>query len=523
MGLCRDSVGNDLGIATEIACLLATDPAGATVQEACQHAGILMDECIIDTCLAGTVEMAQAAVMAAHDLAIDLGIVEETDPLTNPDWVDGIDVCIGQDCGGEHGECLPVQEATYECVCDADWHGERCSQPGPQFLRMASLHNWACECPLGTDGISCESLVPNPCDGDLLCYPDGTLDCVVTSFEEYGARETGAPWDCFCLPSRLVHWLACAGCLCKPGYRGDLCDMEIDECCSSPCEEGDRCIDLLDGFSCQPPSFFSAGGKDTIVVVEDAACTTVASLGWLWALLLCSCLGAVLYKVLYADKEAHEMPSQEETLPLIEEPSPEPELEPEEAVVVTVVPSEKRPRIKKPPPLRSTVWILFVVEPSGVRHAFEVLESEWNIDTVQTRVHAATGMAAEDQVLKYGKRVLKKGKKLTSYGVQHGSELQLEAAEGTAAISRTDAKAAQKAKRLAMLADMHDDDVEQLKHTQPASLAYPNLAPVQHKAAPGADPPGPRQVGLAQRALRGNATPTRPLVRPTKDLDSVAI
>ena len=55
-----------------------------------------------------------------------------------------------------------------------------------------------------------------------------------------------------------------------------------------------------------------------------------------------------------------------------------------------------------------------MVEPSGDRHAFEVLEHEWTIATVSQRVEAATGIPPAQQVLKYGQRVLRPGKRLTS-------------------------------------------------------------------------------------------------------------
>lgn len=58
--------------------------------------------------------------------------------------------------------------------------------------------------------------------------------------------------------------------------------------------------------------------------------------------------------------------------------------------------------------------IIFVVEPSGDRHAFEVLEHEWNIETVSARVEVATGIPPEQQVLKFDQKVLRPGKRLTS-------------------------------------------------------------------------------------------------------------
>ncbi|XP_044516074.1 aggrecan core protein [Gracilinanus agilis] len=39
-------------------------------------------------------------------------------------------------------------------------------------------------------------------------------------------------------------------CLCPPGYMGNRCDIDIDECHSNPCQNGATCVDGIDSFTC---------------------------------------------------------------------------------------------------------------------------------------------------------------------------------------------------------------------------------------------------------------------------------
>ena len=39
-------------------------------------------------------------------------------------------------------------------------------------------------------------------------------------------------------------------CICAAGYSGTLCQTDIDECASGPCENGGNCTDLVNRFVC---------------------------------------------------------------------------------------------------------------------------------------------------------------------------------------------------------------------------------------------------------------------------------
>ena len=64
------------------------------------------------------------------------------------------------------------------------------------------------------------------------------------------------------------------------------------------------------------------------------------------------------------------------------------------------------------------------------------MSNEFTIDVVQSKVETATGVPVDEQQLEYGGRQLRSGRKLTSYGVQHGSELVLKRRDGGQVVTR---------------------------------------------------------------------------------------
>ncbi len=42
--------------------------------------------------------------------------------------------------------------------------------------------------------------------------------------------------------------------MCKPGYLGAKCEINVDECASNPCLNGGTCLDQENQFVCQCPS-----------------------------------------------------------------------------------------------------------------------------------------------------------------------------------------------------------------------------------------------------------------------------
>jgi hypothetical protein len=54
-----------------------------------------------------------------------------------------------------------------------------------------------------------------------------------------------------CHNGQCVDGLASFTCHCADGFIGRLCEVEVDECASSPCLSGGTCVDLVASYQCQ--------------------------------------------------------------------------------------------------------------------------------------------------------------------------------------------------------------------------------------------------------------------------------
>jgi len=82
-------------------------------------------------------------------------------------------------------------------------------------------------------------------DFSLDQYPNAT-----TTLWAYGEAD-----DCLlegypCLNGTCVDGYLTYTCSCLPGYSGLLCQTELNECLSSPCQNGGTCTDLVNGYHC---------------------------------------------------------------------------------------------------------------------------------------------------------------------------------------------------------------------------------------------------------------------------------
>lgn len=82
-----------------------------------------------------------------------------------------------------------------------------------------------CICPAWHSGLTCSERI-DPCLSQTTCANNGT--CLTN----YDIKSFG--YTCQCLP----------------GFTGQMCEINLDDCISHPCKYG-RCIDKINGFICQ--------------------------------------------------------------------------------------------------------------------------------------------------------------------------------------------------------------------------------------------------------------------------------
>ncbi|CAF3620389.1 unnamed protein product [Adineta steineri] len=144
--------------------------------------------------------------------------------------------------------------ASYYCNCLPTWTGKLCSEkivsaceknpcsPGKCFQLNDPNIPFVCLCPSGQFGLSCR----------IFGYSSSTARVLATT-----STTTSSPYTCNPFDSRIcMNGGRCLQtsndyrCLCKPGFTGVFCEMNINECASNPCQHGGVCYDLQASYIC---------------------------------------------------------------------------------------------------------------------------------------------------------------------------------------------------------------------------------------------------------------------------------
>uniref|UniRef100_A0A8C9V612 Crumbs cell polarity complex component 2 n=1 Tax=Scleropages formosus TaxID=113540 RepID=A0A8C9V612_SCLFO len=196
-----------------------------------------------------------------------------------------IDECASQPCLNG-GTCNDLVDS-YDCNCrDTGFTGLTC---GEEILECNSnpcqnnatcqeeINRYTCICWNGFEGEHCEvdvdECAARPCRNGGRCLQKSDVSAYGDPTDFNYANAAG--YLCVCPPGFTgetcsedvddCKYLPCRNggtckdqtnayqCLCLPGFTGVDCEVNIDECQSEPCQNGARCEDSVSGYKCRCP------------------------------------------------------------------------------------------------------------------------------------------------------------------------------------------------------------------------------------------------------------------------------
>ncbi|KAM5125119.1 LOW QUALITY PROTEIN: protein crumbs homolog 1-like [Callospermophilus lateralis] len=235
-----------------------------------------------------------------------------------------LNVCNSNPCL-HGGNCEDIY-SSYHCSCPLGWSGTHCelnidecfSDPcihGNCSDRVAAYH---CRCEPGYTGVNCEMEIDN-CQNHQYA---NEATCI-SETNGYSCLCFGNFMGKFCRYRRLPSTvcgneqtnLTCYNggnctefqtelkCMCRPGFTGEWCEKDIDECSSNPCFNGGLCQDLLDKFQCLCDVAF-AGERCELDLADDLISDIFTAIGSVTLALLFILLLTVAASIIASKKRA---------------------------------------------------------------------------------------------------------------------------------------------------------------------------------------------------------------------------
>ncbi|KAI4809065.1 hypothetical protein KUCAC02_017980 [Chaenocephalus aceratus] len=154
------------------------------------------------------------------------------------------DSCISSPC--INGHCIDLPEG-FECVCEVWYSGKQCdleadtcenSNCNEGATCLKGFQSYGCLCPLGLTGEYCNENIPE-IPWHIETHPIPQLPVSTCA---------GTRWDYNCFNGGNCSEED--SCHCMPGFVGQWCEKDVDECVSSPCMHGGFCLNYMNGFEC---------------------------------------------------------------------------------------------------------------------------------------------------------------------------------------------------------------------------------------------------------------------------------
>uniref|UniRef100_A0A8C2AC26 Slit homolog 1b (Drosophila) n=1 Tax=Cyprinus carpio TaxID=7962 RepID=A0A8C2AC26_CYPCA len=177
--------------------------------------------------------------------------------------------CSSSPCQNQ-GLCHSDPVLQYKCSCPQGYKGRNCEvsvsacEGGP-CVNGGTCHSdedrkgFSCWCPVGFAGQLCEldvdDCVENDCENGTICVDGvGNYSCVCPQYEEDLCYPGQNPCrrGSTCIPT-----VTGPKCICPPGFVGDDCSVDYNECEGHYCQNGARCVDHVAGYTCVCPQGYS--------------------------------------------------------------------------------------------------------------------------------------------------------------------------------------------------------------------------------------------------------------------------
>ncbi|XP_051809647.1 protein crumbs homolog 1-like [Acanthochromis polyacanthus] len=168
----------------------------------------------------------------------------------SPEWTgplckDPADPCISNPC--IYGACTNLPGG-FKCICEPGYGGEQCeaevdicenSNCSYGATCLKGLQSYTCLCPQNLTGQYCDEKIPEiPWYIETNPLPQLPL-----------ATCQGTRWNYNCFNGGNCSE-ADNACYCLPGFTGQWCEKDVDECISDPCMNGGFCINYVNSFEC---------------------------------------------------------------------------------------------------------------------------------------------------------------------------------------------------------------------------------------------------------------------------------
>ena len=152
---------------------------------------------------------------------------------------------------------------------------------------ITATGNYTCSCPEPYFGTGCQNIdecIDNPCLNDGQCMFEPTnfnqfiCNCPMNTEGELCEIVISPCASSPCQNGMCQDDGDSFTCLCSAGFTGEICVVDIDDCAQNPCLNGGTCRDAVNDFICDCPSGFSGQSCETnLVFCQSESCANGAT------------------------------------------------------------------------------------------------------------------------------------------------------------------------------------------------------------------------------------------------------